>query len=150
MKFWWWDVFIFADRLRERLAARLAPWAVYLEYLDDEVTDTLVSHGSGETYVTGTGQIINDVHAREACEGRHCVIHNPSEHSMSDFPTHFRDGGQYDIKPPHMERICPHGIGHPDPDDAAYQASVGQDVGVHGCDGCCMPVERRFAIFGHK
>lgn len=31
-----------------------------------------------------------------------------------------------------MERICPHGVGHPDPDD------INPD-GVHGCDGCCRP-----------
>ena len=30
---------LFTDRLRERLAARLAPWAVYLKYLDDAVTE---------------------------------------------------------------------------------------------------------------
>lgn len=33
-----------------------------------------------------------------------------------------------------MERICEHGVGHPDPDDPKagnkYEA-------VHGCDGCC-------------
>lgn len=30
-----------------------------------------------------------------------------------------------------IERRCPHGIGHPDPD------TVGDTV--HGCDGCCTP-----------
>ena len=30
-----------------------------------------------------------------------------------------------------MERICPHGVGHPDPDDVLNQDRV------HGCDGCC-------------
>jgi hypothetical protein len=29
-----------------------------------------------------------------------------------------------------MERICPHGIGHPDPDDPTTDK-------IHGCDGCC-------------
>jgi hypothetical protein len=33
-----------------------------------------------------------------------------------------------------MERICPHGIGHPDPDDPAFKNPI---EGVHGCDGCC-------------
>jgi hypothetical protein len=28
--------------------------------------------------------------------------------------------------------------GHPDPDDVAYQESVGvRGVGLHSCDGCC-------------
>jgi hypothetical protein len=31
-----------------------------------------------------------------------------------------------------IERICPHGVGHPDPDD------LNPDT-VHGCDGCCTP-----------
>lgn len=88
-------------------------------------------HPGGRRYTTGTGQLLVNVHAPEACEGRHCVIHNPSDHPMRDFPTHFREDRQI------MERICPHGIGHPDPDDAAFRASRGDDDTVHGCDGCC-------------
>jgi len=43
-----------------------------------------------------------------------------------------------------FERQCPHGIGHPDPDDVAYRLSIGDDyAGTHGCDGCCCPPERR-------
>jgi hypothetical protein len=44
---------------------------------------------------------------------------------MADWPQHYRD----DIGI--TERICPHGIGHPDPDDIYAQGHV------HGCDGCC-------------
>lgn len=95
--------------------------------------------GTEPGYVTGTGQVIRNIHKPEQCAGRPCVIHNPSDHSMREFPTHFRDGGMFDIKPPHMERICEHGVGHPDPDDAAFMQSIGQDVSVHGCDGCCFP-----------
>jgi hypothetical protein len=37
-----------------------------------------------------------------------------------------------------MECRCVHLVGHPDPDDVAYQESVGlQGVGMHSCDGCC-------------
>jgi hypothetical protein len=36
-----------------------------------------------------------------------------------------------------MERICEHGIGHPDPDDRRIR--TGEDMGDHGCDGCCTP-----------
>jgi predicted kinase len=39
------------------------------------------------------------------------------------------------------ERICPHGIGHPDPDDLHFKRLMaGTDEvpdAVHGCDGCC-------------
>jgi hypothetical protein len=33
-----------------------------------------------------------------------------------------------------MERICSHGVGHPDPDE------INTDK-THGCDGCCTPPE---------
>lgn len=94
-----------------------------------------------EEYTTGTGQKLM-VHSKADCVvGTHCVIHNPSDHCMKDFPTHWRaDRGL-------MERICPHGIGHPDPDDLHYKAICfgNTEVGkrqlecevVHGCDGCC-------------
>lgn len=86
------------------------------------------------TYVTGTEQVIG-VHTPEGCTGRHCVIHNPSDHAMRDFPTHWRSDRML------MERICPHGVGHPDPDDLAYQEArfPQRAPGVHGCDGCCLP-----------
>lgn len=89
------------------------------------------------TYTDGMGRTVSHVHAFSQCLGRPCVIHAPSDHLMRSFPTNLRVPGPFDIKPLHMERICPHGIGHPDPDDAAYQRSIGHDVGVHGCDGCC-------------
>lgn len=80
-------------------------------------------------------ELIN-VHSRDRCEGQACVIHNPSDHKMRDWPLNWRgDRGL-------MERICPHGIGHPDPDDLAYQDPDGSKaIGVHGCDGCCAVVK---------
>lgn len=67
------------------------------------------------------------------CFGEYCTIHNMSDHSMREFPQHFRyDRGI-------MERICTHGIGHPDPDD--YKIILGDDDGIHGCDGCCKEAE---------
>lgn len=95
-----------------------------------------------EKYTTGTGQRLL-VHAKGDCRGEHCVIHNPSDHSMRDFPTHWRS----DLAM--MERICPHGVGHPDPDDLAFRESLGGPLAkhvysMHGCDGCCR-VERKEA-----
>lgn len=75
-------------------------------------------------YHTGTGQVLVAIHFIDKCKGAHCVIHNPSDHMMRSFPTHWRSDRHI------MERICPHGIGHPDPDDITKD-------GVHGCDGCC-------------
>jgi len=49
---------------------------------------------------------------------------------MADWPQNWRgDRGL-------MERVCPHGIGHPDPDDFK---SNDKYESVHGCDGCCQP-----------
>lgn len=75
-------------------------------------------------------------HPPDACNGGVCCIHNPSDHSMRSFRQHWRDDRGL------MERICPHGIGHPDPDDLAWIAkergyeAAGVEA-VHGCDGCC-------------
>lgn len=71
-------------------------------------------------------------HSPEACEGRNCCIHNPSEHRLSSAPLNWR--GDRKI----MERICEHGIGHPDFDSAQYLSSIGKGYeNVHACDGCC-------------
>jgi len=84
-----------------------------------------------EIWMNGEEFLFN-VHPREACAGRNCVLHNPSDHHMKTWPTIWRG----DLRM--MERECPHGIGHPDPDDLAYQESVGRTgLDVHGCDGCC-------------
>lgn len=88
-------------------------------------------------WITGVGQRIHRIHDAKDCAGRPCVIHNPSDHSMRGFPTLLRIPGPWDIKGMHTERICPHGIGHPDPDDLEFWRSQGQDYSVHGCDGCC-------------
>lgn len=77
------------------------------------------------------------VHSPQLCgTDRPCVIHRPSEHHMRGWPLNWRwDRGIF-------ERICEHGIGHPDPDDAAYRHSVGDHDTVHGCDGCCAAAHR--------
>ncbi len=66
-----------------------------------------------------------EAHDPETCEGNACCIHNPSDHHMVRWPQHWRSDRGI------MERICPHGIGHPDPDDLTQDR-------VHGCDGCCI------------
>ncbi len=86
-----------------------------------------------ETYITGTGQKVR-VHNASICEGENCSIHNPSNHIMKDWPTHWRNDRKL------MERICKCGVGHPDPDDLKYKESIGMNIKVeeiHGCCGCC-------------
>src|SRR5579862_303155 len=71
-------------------------------------------------------------HPESVCEGEFCCIHNPSNHHMRTWRRNWRSDRRI------MERICIHGIGHPDPDDAAYHTAKGNDISVHGCDGCCV------------
>lgn len=78
--------------------------------------------------------LILAVHNHDECMGPKCCVHNRSNHSMRPFPQNWRADRQL------MERICPHGIGHPDPDDPKiYMTSTeGENYElIHGCDGCC-------------
>jgi hypothetical protein len=73
------------------------------------------------------------VHPASMCaDDEACVIHKPSDHHMRTWSLNWRaDTGV-------MERLCPHGIGHPDPDAVAHAERQGvEGFGVHGCDGCC-------------
>lgn len=75
-----------------------------------------------------TDRFFRYMHAADACAGEFCTIHNRSDHSMRSFPQSWR--GDRGI----MERICPHGVGHPDPDEIDLYVN---GRGLHGCDGCC-------------
>lgn len=94
---------------------------------------------SGEATLPNGQRMVN-VHPATACEGRGCPIHHPSDHSMAGFPLYWRSDAYF------MERTCPHGIGHPDPDDLAWRVqhwhNADEVLGVHGCDGCCCPWSR--------
>lgn len=70
------------------------------------------------------GQVLIGVHSDKQCLGQHCCIHNPSDHHMREWEQNWRPDRQM------MERICKHGVGHPDPDDICIDRS-------HACDGCC-------------
>lgn len=77
------------------------------------------------------------VHSKTDCAGRYCVVHHPSPHHMRDWPLNWRGDTQV------MERLCPHGVGHPDPDHLAYVRTHNTQLAtlqaVHGCCGCCQP-----------
>jgi hypothetical protein len=112
--------------------------------------DTVTIHGTDSHGFQLPGPRALRTHPRARCRGRHCVIHNPSGHHMRDWPLNWRsDTGV-------MERICPCGTGHPDPDHMTHVRSLTpphdcaaghQDCpwphlewqGVHGCCGCCAP-----------
>ena len=80
-----------------------------------------------------TGPLVT--HDRDACQGRGCPIHHPSDHHMRGWPRNWRsDRGL-------MERMCEHTVWHPDPDDASFRASRGDSDTLHGCcvGTCCVP-----------
>lgn len=70
-------------------------------------------------------EVVLTCHEPDKCAGSSCTLHARSNHTMRSFPQHWRsDWGGF------MERICPHGCGHPDPDELHIEMT-------HGCDGCC-------------
>lgn len=90
----------------------------------------LESDEYGERWRTRGDQIVRAVHSVDVCVGR-CVLHYPTEHHMRDWRLHWRVDRHF------FERICPHGIGHPDPDEMFYGQPHPESRGIHGCDGCC-------------
>lgn len=90
-------------------------------------TCRLFDRRTGTHQLENSSEMIAGVHSPDLCEGEHCTIHNMSDHHMRVWPQHWR--GDRGI----MERICPHGVGHPDPDERAGISTI------HGCDGCCAP-----------
>jgi hypothetical protein len=96
----------------------------------------------GDSITLPDGRVLN-THGKDQCSGEYCSVHNPSDHSLVKAPLHWRSDRQL------MERMCEHGIGHPDPDDLAHwervygksQPELVAGRGVHGCDGCCSKTE---------
>lgn len=76
------------------------------------------------------GQVLY-THTMDKCIRANCTVHNRSDHHMLEWPQNWRSDRGI------MEVICPHGIGHPDPDEIKK--------GLHGCDGCCHPQYKEVA-----
>jgi len=98
-------------------------------------------------------------HSPMQCDGHPCVVHNPSDHHMNEWPIVYRIDRAVEmpaitiegstatavVRGPVFvlaERTCPHGCGHPDPDSLAFARRNGGEEfasteSVHGCDGCC-------------
>ena len=73
------------------------------------------------------GQLLIGVHAKNECKGKRCPIHKPTKHHMSSWQQNWHPSKRI------IERICPHGISHPDPDESTPD-------NAHECDGCCTVV----------
>jgi hypothetical protein len=49
-----------------------------------------------------------------------------------------------------FERLCPHGVDHPDPDALEYlERTQGLSARIHGCDGCCGMLDSTQRRPGH-
>jgi hypothetical protein len=108
------------------------PYIAY-NYDPSKAMDPITAGGMERTEVSN-GFIKH--HPIDRCQGESCCIHNPSEHHMVNWPLFWRDDRAL------MERICPHGDNHPDPDDIAFKArsygkTVAKQAAIHDCDGCC-------------
>jgi len=82
------------------------------------------------TWTDDYGTELLYVHEAGTCHGSSCPIHTPSNHPLKGAKQRWR------MDKASMERVCEHGIGHPDPDDYKNKAIL---YSVHGCDGCCTP-----------
>jgi hypothetical protein len=110
-----------------------------------KVYDRLFGSYMGEMYISDKSVSLTSegrkdtlyIHSKEKCAGRFCTFHNSSEHHMRDWPMNVRLD-----KSALVERVCPCGVGHPDPDSVAFLGRTDKYIGVHGCDGCCSPRER--------
>lgn len=114
----------------------------FRESIIDIVTQAYVDYTSSlEEYIPAnvwedcTGRKFR-VHEEEwDCAIYGCAIHSPTNHPLVDAKQLMRVDKNYLI-----ERICTHGIGHPDPDSANFLEKSGYSkaIWVHGCDGCCQ------------
>jgi hypothetical protein len=92
-------------------------------------------------YFLPDGRELHNVHDDSLCAGRVCIIHNPTEHHMVEWQLHWRDDRGI------FERICEHGVGHPDFDQHEYWREANKLYeAIHGCDlqdgrPCCAPTE---------
>lgn len=98
-------------------------------------------------YFLPDGRELHGVHDEALCAGRVCVIHNSTDHHMVERPLIWRyDRGIF-------ERLCDHGVGHPDPDQHQYWSDSHQLYqAVHGCDlqdgvPCCAPPTTEEVLF---
>lgn len=91
---------------------------------------------NGVEFVSLDGEYrLTNVHPETAeCHQHGCVVHSPSTWALSEAPLNWRtDRGIF-------ERICEHGVGHPDIDTVDWLMRHGRGAeAAHGCCGygCC-------------
>ena len=91
---------------------------------------------NGERWRLAGNELISHVHDRMDCMGPVCTLHNPTDHHMRNMRLHYRHDRYL------FERICEHGVGHPDPDTRSGLGEYLADG--HGCDFCCIDKSQTF------
>ncbi len=94
----------------------------------------------GRQHCQGDAKLTNTVNSSDSSGqtiAHPCPWHKPSRHHMRSWPRVIRFE-KYGL----VERICSHGVGHPDPDSLAFigeyiAAGPHESLAIHGCDGCC-------------
>lgn len=81
----------------------------YVRNLTPETVKTLESRG--KVQLSDDLTIVN-VHDPAACAEQFCAIHRPSNHPLCKSPRTFTTGL--------VQRVCRHGVKHPDPDSIAW------------------------------
>lgn len=113
-----------ADRQAEYDAAHAALADLGVELIEQHARTGLVDDDWAERAELARRRFRRAESALEKARKREAA---GATHHMAGWPRHYRgDRGIW-------ERICPHGIGHPDPDQP-----LDNGRGVHGCDGCCV------------
>ena len=87
------------------------------------------------TYVIVPGQIDAKryLHHHDifSCEGEFCPLHRPKPGAWDSWPLLWRSDRRI------MERVCPHGCGHPAVEQLDHWTATGRMYqAVHGCCGC--------------
>lgn len=70
----------------------------------------------------GEGTLVYNAHPAGQCAGGSCALHGPSDHWASGMPLHWEYSAETGGV---MERLCPHGVRHDDPDDLDFRRRRG-------------------------
>ena len=111
---------------------------------------TVAAAARGETYITGIGQKLANVHSKDECVGW-CVIHEPLPGPWRDWPTVWR-GDEPSALWCGFERRCPCGIDH-----TAAEETLCGNGNTHECCGVCpcgpplaVPIMHDGALVGYQ
>lgn len=103
---------------------------------------TTIDDSSGYDLIALESKIILKTHGAAVCksdrdDGHACCIHGPSAHPLVGATLY------WDVNRGLMERICAHGVHHPDPDHVAFLTrKIGHISISHRCDGCCVDMSK--------